>query len=108
MTKKTAVPMRNRTFNGKEPLSIVAFLQNFKAACDARNVHEGAAMWLFEHYLNRPVESVINARFALPAETARAQNGCLTSYFAIINWLLKRYEIDKNITIVDTDIRAYK
>lgn len=41
MTKKTAVQMKDRTVSAKDPVSIIAFLQNFKAACNACNIHEG-------------------------------------------------------------------
>lgn len=42
-------------------------------------------MWLFKHYLNGTVTSIITARVALPTETARAQEWCSISYSAIVN-----------------------
>lgn len=35
MTKKTAVQSKDGTFSGKDQVSIIAFLQDFKAACVA-------------------------------------------------------------------------
>lgn len=43
-TKKTTVQIKDRTFSGRDPVSIIAFLQNFKTACDACNIHEGTDM----------------------------------------------------------------
>lgn len=70
MIKKRAVQMKDRTFNGKDPMSIIVFLQDFKAACNAYRIQEGAAMWIYEQYLSGRVESVIKARVALPTKTA--------------------------------------
>lgn len=41
MTKKTAVQMKNWTFNGKDPVSIAAFPQDFKAARNVYIIHKG-------------------------------------------------------------------
>lgn len=46
MMNNTAVQMNDRTFSGKDPVSIIAFLQNFKATCDAWDIHEEADVWL--------------------------------------------------------------
>lgn len=48
MPKETAVQMKDRMFNRKDPLSIVTFRQDFKAACNACNIYEGVVMWLFK------------------------------------------------------------
>lgn len=61
-------------------------------------------MWLFKHYLAVPIELVIKAHVVLPAETAKTQERCLTSYSAIVNSLLKRYATDDNIVAFDADI----
>lgn len=54
MAKKVAVQMKDRTFSAKDPLSVVAFLQRFKSACDADGIHEGAARWLIKQFLTGP------------------------------------------------------
>lgn len=64
--------MRDRSFNRKDYVSITAFLQDIKAACGACNIHEGAAVWFFKHYLRGSMEPMIKGRAALPTKTARA------------------------------------
>lgn len=83
MKPRTAVQMKDPTFYRKNRVSIIPFLQVFKAVCDACSSHDGVEVWLFRNYLNGPVEAVIKARIASPTKMALAQEGCLTSYSAI-------------------------
>lgn len=71
--------MKDRAFNGKDPLSIIASLQDFKTACNAWNIQESAAMCLLKIYLSGPIESLIKARIAFRAKAAKVQERCLTS-----------------------------
>lgn len=48
MAKKIAVYLKDRTFSGKELISVIAFLLEFKLACDACKMHESKAMWLLK------------------------------------------------------------
>lgn len=48
MTKETAVKMKDRIFSGKNARSDITFLQDVKSACEACNIYEGTAMWLFK------------------------------------------------------------
>lgn len=105
MTKKVAVQMKDRTFCGRDQVSIIAVLQDCKAACDAFKIHEGAAIWLLKHFLTRCVEADIKALVALPTKTAKAQEDCPTSYSTVIKFLLKLYATGVNIAVLDGDIR---
>lgn len=71
-TRKMVAEMENKNFNGKEPLSIIAFLQEFKSICDELHIYDSAQIWLFKNYLNGLVESVIRACAMLQTKTARA------------------------------------
>lgn len=108
MNKKVAVQTKDWTFGGTDTVSIIAFLQDFKAARKASNVQEGAALQLFNHFLAGPVEAVIKARVALPNQAAKDQENCLTSYSTDVNVLLKGYATDYNIAVVDADIRQFR
>lgn len=44
MVKKTAVQMKDHMVSGKTVTSVIAVLQDFKLACDARRTFEGTAM----------------------------------------------------------------
>lgn len=100
--------MKDETFNGKDSISTIALLQDFNATCDAYYIHAGAEMCLFKQHRNNPVESVVKARVALSTETARAQEGCLMSYLAIVYYLLNRNATENNIAIVDDYIHTFK
>lgn len=105
--EKTAAQMNDRTLSEKDFVSIIAFLQDFKTARNAYNIHENTAKRLFKHYLSYPVKAVIKARMTLPPETAKPKEGCLTLFSAIANYLLKRYSTDNNIGTVDANIRSF-
>lgn len=107
MTKKVAVQLKDWTFNSKESVSIIVFLQDFKAASTACNILKGIVMWIFKHYLSSSAESFIKARVALLKENTRAQEGCVTSYYTIVNYLLKQYATDDNIASADADNHSF-
>lgn len=73
MTKKTAVQMMYGTVNGKDHMSVITFLQDLKAAYDACDIYDEAAMRLSRYYWSDLVKSVITARVALPTDTAKPQ-----------------------------------
>lgn len=108
MTKTVPVEMKDRMVDGRDPVSIITFLQDLKAMCDACNVHEGAVLWLFKYFLSSPVKSVTKARVTLPTDTMKPQEGCLTNVLAVINFLIKRYATDNNIATVDGDIPIFR
>lgn len=54
LAKKIAVQMKDRIFSGKYLMSVVAFLQEFESACDARGIHEGDTVWLFKQFITGP------------------------------------------------------
>lgn len=83
------------------------FLQVFKAAYNAWNIHDGAAMRLFKHYLTCPVETVIKDRIALRTKTAKSKEECLISFSAAENYLLKRFETVYNIAAINADVNHF-
>lgn len=65
-------------------------------------------MWPFKHCQSGAIEAVNKVYAALPIDTFKAREGCLSSYSAIVNYLLKPYAMDDDIAIVDVNIRTYK
>lgn len=51
MSKNIPVQMRNLMFNGHDPIPILSFLESIKFACDANDMHEVAAMRLFQYFM---------------------------------------------------------
>lgn len=105
MTKRVAIEMKHGALGGENSVLIIAFLQNLKAACDCCNINERAGFGLIRHFLTSTVDAVIKCRVALPTQTVMAQEGCLTSYFAVANFLLKLYATDDYIAVIDGDKR---
>lgn len=108
MTKKVTMQMKDETFGGRDPVSIIGFLQDFRAACNDCSIVEGAALWLFKYFLADPVELDIKARVVLPAQASKAQKRCLTTYSATDNFLLTWYLTVENIAVVDGDFYQFR
>lgn len=106
--KNVAVQMKDRTIDGKDPVSFNTFPKDFNATCDACNTHEGSTLWLFKHFITGPVGAVINAPVTLPMQTAKNQKGCLMSNSVVVNFLLKWHATDNNIAVVDEVIRQFR
>lgn len=49
----------------------------------------------------------MKAQVELPTQTAKALEGWLTSYSAVVNLLLKCYAKNDNIAVIDGDIRQF-
>lgn len=88
MATRTAMQMKPNIFSGKNAVSIIAFLQIFKAAYDASSNFETAGMRAFKYYAAGPVEAVIKPQKVFWAETARSKNRSLTWFAAIVDYLL--------------------
>lgn len=95
MTQKVVVQLRDRAFGGTDPVSIIIFLQDVKGARDPCNIHSGDALWLFKHFSSSLDEAVIKIRVKISTQTANDQEGCLTSYSAVVNFSLERYATDE-------------
>lgn len=84
MAKKIAVEMKDRIFSGKEQMSKIAFLQEFKSAWNACGIHKSAAIWLLKQYLVDPAGAVENALLTLPNSANVYHESALKSYSTIV------------------------
>lgn len=57
----------------------------------------------FNHYLTSPLEAAIKAGVELSAKAAKSKEGGLESFSAMVNYLIKRFATDDDITTVDAD-----
>lgn len=55
ITNKVAAQIRNRTLADGGSVSVIAFLQNFKAVFMACSIHDAAALRLIKHFPTEPV-----------------------------------------------------
>lgn len=81
MIKKTVVQMKDQIFSGKDSMSVMAFLQDFKFQCDACNIHGGATVWLSMQFLTGDAEPVVTSRITSPRFAVQKDEGALQSYY---------------------------
>ena len=110
MAKMMEVQLRSHFFDATDPISILAFLPQFKTACDTNGVHEGAETWLFQFFIKSPAKAALVARIRAPNK-AKAKHGrkdgILTSYVQVVNYLLRSYATDEVIDREDTKLHRF-
>lgn len=52
------VQIKSGNFKPLDPISVLYFSHNFKAACESIDIHGGTAIWLLQHIMSDPVEAV--------------------------------------------------
>lgn len=97
MAKETTVQTKNRTFPEKDSISVNAFLQNCKAACDACGISERAAMGLFKQYRTGTSKAAVKTRVARPNPFNNGHEAGWQTYFKVFQSLLIRWAGDENI-----------
>ena len=100
--------MKSRTFDQSEPVSILLFLEQFQSACNDARINEGTAMWLLPHFMKKPADVSLNSRLRLYDKDHTAVEGILTTYPAVINYLLSEYAADEVIAEAVSDINNLK
>lgn len=89
VTWKTTVEMNNQSISGKEPVSSISFLQDFKTVCDAVYIHKGASTGLIKHYVLGSGKALIKAGMAVPTKTSKSKGRLLPWRSEIVNYIQK-------------------
>lgn len=80
---------------------ILAFLKEFRDACESIEVHEGIAMWFFPHFLKKPASLLLSATWsAKKSNFTRLCDERLFAYIKVISSLPAIYATDDAITHV--------
>lgn len=85
---------------------MIGFLRNFKLACDTNGMKEGAAILIFNFFIEKSESVALNARLASKhkaqsRKSTLGKNTTMTTYPQIVNNFLRISAKDKNI--VDTE-----
>lgn len=80
-------------------MSIISLLQNFKAACDAWNIHERAMMCRFKPLLSCHAETEVRSRIWSSNSISSNHGESLQSYPINAKYFLERYATDDNIAM---------
>lgn len=105
MAKKISVLMKNSTFYRKDPMSIIAFLQYFKSACDACKSFGGTTTWIFKQYLTDPDNAIVNPKFALPNFSSFYTKGTQKSHSTIFQFFSGSCVTEDNMAKLDLDVQ---
>lgn len=81
-----------------------AFAQDFKPACVACIILGGAVIRPFMQCLAGTAEVAVSLRISMPKSIGSTHEVSLLSYIFIIQFPLGRYDIDDNVTKLDTKV----
>ena len=92
--KKVDASMSQKSWNGKDLVGVLNFLNSFRRAYNDGGVHEGVGMMLFQYYVKDTAWKTLKDRIEAPASspTGRAQQlkaKNLTSWSLVFQRLLK-------------------
>lgn len=104
MVNRLAVQMKDGAFSGKDSTLVVAFLQEFKSACDAGRLYGSAALCLFNQLLTGRAEAEVKVRVTLKISANVYHEGALKFYYAIAQLLPMHYVTDDDIAELDAQV----
>lgn len=77
-------------------------------ACDIKSINEGAAMRLFSNFIWVPDKAPFSHRVIAENNNSHQQEGKLTTYGKVVNYLLETYTIDDVIAKDEAEITSFK
>lgn len=104
MRKNVAGQMKYQAFNGKDIISVINFLTEFRRACDSSRIHKFAAVRLFRESINGIVLAAIKAQLMLSSNAASRHEGTIKTYAEVQSSILRRYATDAVIVKADEKI----
>lgn len=97
-------------FNQVDPISLLDFPQTFKRACNNLFIDEGAAAFLFSHFMLGSAKQEILHRVEGDSDTEddsdNARSGSLRSFDEVVNHLRATYADNSTISATDSAITA--
>lgn len=100
--------MKSANFKPFDPISIHSFLHNFKTACDRNGIHRDAAMRPFPHFMKDPAKASLAHRVSATKEDVLEQEGKLTTYSEVGNYLPATFDTDDVIADMEAGITNFK
>lgn len=100
--------MKDHLSSGKDSISVINFLAEFKRVSHSLYIHEGAAVWIFRDFLVGLVLAVIRACLILSLNDVNMRKGALILYDEVVNHLSSHYTLDAVISMGDDEIQNFK
>lgn len=91
MDKALDFPMKYFIFKPSDPITILAFLHNFKNACDSNGGFGVAAMWFFPYFLKKPAKAGSLYRMSAKENINTHKEGTLSACFQSVSYLLEAH-----------------
>lgn len=84
------------------------FVHSFKTVCDSNDIYDGAALWLFQHFVKDPAKAALAHKVSTTKQGVPAWKRKLTTYGQVHNYLLVSYTIDDVTTVFTADVTSFK
>ena len=94
-----------RKFTGKDPVSILYFLERFVSTCNAFDVSEGNALWLLPSYMDKAAHSYITQTMGTINDIDHKQPR-IVLWISVVQQLLDRYAGDQVLTVTNNEITS--
>ena len=113
--KKMTAEMETHHFDSADPISVLDFLSHFRRACDNLRVHEGAAVFLFAHFIKGSAKQDLIHRIEtddidddLSTDSTYDTTDMLRCYDEVVNYLLATYADESTISQAHSAIQALR
>lgn len=96
-----------------DPKSIIGFLITFELVCKTNGVHEGAAMWPSQIFVNQTSFAVLNACLSTGGTgkkttwSASSKTRYFTTFTQVVNFLLEKDATDEVILDAKAEITHF-
>lgn len=90
-----------------DPITVIRFLESFCQTCITNGFHEGSAIWILPHYIQKRTGTALTAQLRVTEEQDGSFECMLTSYPVVINNLLRTYVTEDTVAEADAALRHY-
>lgn len=104
MGKRMDVLVESDIFEPLVSMSIIAFLRNFKTACDGNGIHEAAVICLFLHFMKEPARAAFSYWMNDTEDKTTSKEGVSIIHCKIVRYLLEFFATEDSIAEAEADI----
>lgn len=108
MPRRLKVQFRAQMFDGSDSASTLSFQLAFQMPCNTNGINGSTATWLLHFFLRKPACPTLRSCICLFSSSPVRQEGNLTPYFQILNYLFATHATDDIIAEVSMDVMSLK
>lgn len=106
-TRQCELLISNEPFDLQDPTSVLGFLKTIKFSGESDNVHEVSVICMSPLFANNPVSNKLSSRIRASSDSKRNDDVLLSSFRAVVNYLLKNYATDDINAVANAPILRY-